>query len=654
MAVLMPEGKQSFQNSAGAPLVGGKLYTYDAGTNTPRTTYSDAAGTVSNTNPVILDARGEAAVFWSGSYKLVLKDASDITIWTVDNVTDGVSGLLSSLSSSTGDSLLGSIASEAGAVATTQQTINRLMLHAGAHFGCDTTGVTNTTTKLKAFYDACIAGGKNGTIPPGTYKLTPGVLIFDNGFTDKAWPNIHTAGNRATIFQIDSATETDTPLLVWKNGVANSAAGKYWRGGSHGGVNIKGSGTGPAYPNQHHISLTGTWGIQFGWMESNNCKGSSFYCPQALYAGNNPDPYANSFLHFDGLESSFAAGYGFCNANYVGMDSWYVENVRIIQPSLGGWYGIGSGNIINNWSVANVTGWAFDDGTYAGAPGGSPQRNYIEIAEFDNVQYGIRLNKSSRTKFIGVRFPTRYQTTPNTTATYWPLVSVDLAGGSSPSVLDVDLDLSWRLESGGAVGALGTFIQTTANGKLNSTVDWQDNGGLSFTETNFLSKCTLRFDTPAYITRNSKPLYDSRDKAFSFARGSASTTVINSGYGSATSVLAFPTQLSGLSSAATIYDTTTYKFTAPRTGWYRVELSIPLTVPASTRIRLGLWDGTSLIAHADQYAPSANAQMYSLNTTVFLTQGSTTYAAGNQNASASVNCTPVVSNHEVRFIVQEI
>ncbi|AKA60329.1 hypothetical protein P26218_26 [Rhodoferax phage P26218] len=87
MATLLPEGKQSFNNSAGAPLVGGKVYTYDAGTNTPRTTYSDAAATVPNTNPVVLDARGEATIFWAGAYKVILKDAADVTIWTVDNIT---------------------------------------------------------------------------------------------------------------------------------------------------------------------------------------------------------------------------------------------------------------------------------------------------------------------------------------------------------------------------------------------------------------------------------------------------------------------------------------------------------------------------------------------------------------------------------------
>ena len=47
----------------GRPLVGGRLYTYKVGTTTPHPTYQDADGTAANTNPVILDARGEAVLF---------------------------------------------------------------------------------------------------------------------------------------------------------------------------------------------------------------------------------------------------------------------------------------------------------------------------------------------------------------------------------------------------------------------------------------------------------------------------------------------------------------------------------------------------------------------------------------------------------------
>lgn len=86
MSVLMPPGRQAFFDSAGAPLVGGRVYTYDSGTNTPRPTYTTAAGITANTNPTILDARGEGVFFWSGAYKVVLTDADGVTLWTVDGV----------------------------------------------------------------------------------------------------------------------------------------------------------------------------------------------------------------------------------------------------------------------------------------------------------------------------------------------------------------------------------------------------------------------------------------------------------------------------------------------------------------------------------------------------------------------------------------
>jgi len=84
---LLPNPRAQFFGSDGKPLVGGKVYTYAAGTSTPQATYTDTAGTVPNTNPIILDARGEAVIFWSGSYKVTLKTSADVTIYTQDNVT---------------------------------------------------------------------------------------------------------------------------------------------------------------------------------------------------------------------------------------------------------------------------------------------------------------------------------------------------------------------------------------------------------------------------------------------------------------------------------------------------------------------------------------------------------------------------------------
>ena len=85
MGQIVPAKFQAF-DSTGAPLSGGKLHTYEAGTSTNKTTYSDSALTTPNANPVVLDSRGEAAVFGTGSYKFVLKTSADVTLWTVDDV----------------------------------------------------------------------------------------------------------------------------------------------------------------------------------------------------------------------------------------------------------------------------------------------------------------------------------------------------------------------------------------------------------------------------------------------------------------------------------------------------------------------------------------------------------------------------------------
>jgi hypothetical protein len=78
-------------DNSGNPLVGGQLYTYAAGTTTPIATYVDSTETTQNSNPVILNARGEANVWLDPtlSYKLVLEDANGVLIWSVDQIVGG-------------------------------------------------------------------------------------------------------------------------------------------------------------------------------------------------------------------------------------------------------------------------------------------------------------------------------------------------------------------------------------------------------------------------------------------------------------------------------------------------------------------------------------------------------------------------------------
>lgn len=88
MALLSPNPKQQFFDANGQPLVGGKIYTYEAGTSSPVATYQDSSGSVANTNPIILDSRGMCNIWLLSTvvYKYVVKDADDVLVFTTDNI----------------------------------------------------------------------------------------------------------------------------------------------------------------------------------------------------------------------------------------------------------------------------------------------------------------------------------------------------------------------------------------------------------------------------------------------------------------------------------------------------------------------------------------------------------------------------------------
>lgn len=74
----------------GAPISGAKLNFYEAGTSTPKDTYSDKALTTANANPVVADSDGWFGRIYLATtgtrYKVQFTDASDVEIWAEDNV----------------------------------------------------------------------------------------------------------------------------------------------------------------------------------------------------------------------------------------------------------------------------------------------------------------------------------------------------------------------------------------------------------------------------------------------------------------------------------------------------------------------------------------------------------------------------------------
>lgn len=81
-------GKIRLKDANDNPLVGGKVYFYITTTSTPKDTYSDAGGTAANTNPVVLDSRGEASIYLmvDAAYSMLITDENDVPLFSRDPV----------------------------------------------------------------------------------------------------------------------------------------------------------------------------------------------------------------------------------------------------------------------------------------------------------------------------------------------------------------------------------------------------------------------------------------------------------------------------------------------------------------------------------------------------------------------------------------
>ena len=175
----IPNPKMQFFTAAGVPLVGGKLYTYAAGTTTPLATYTDINGGTANTNPIILDSRGEASVwFGSAQYYLVLTDATDVQIWTQDNL-NGVNQPTVDYLTGLGSSLISYAPSGYGAVTTTVQaklqqyvSVFDFMTTAQITDVQTAAGILDVAAAIMTATTACVTSGKALFFPAGTYTCT--------------------------------------------------------------------------------------------------------------------------------------------------------------------------------------------------------------------------------------------------------------------------------------------------------------------------------------------------------------------------------------------------------------------------------------------------------------------------------------------------
>jgi hypothetical protein len=171
-----------FTTDAGVPLSGGSITAYVAETTTPTPMYIDEDGTSAGT-VITLNARGEpvvsgnTVVIWldtAVSYKFVLKDASSVSKWTVDNIANALAQLSNSSSTSQGDALVAVKRTFTGAVATTLHAwIEAQAIHLIADLQANAAGAVDVTAKIQAALD----GGYDVTLPRGTFLVSDALVV---------------------------------------------------------------------------------------------------------------------------------------------------------------------------------------------------------------------------------------------------------------------------------------------------------------------------------------------------------------------------------------------------------------------------------------------------------------------------------------------
>lgn len=148
---------QFFVPGTNIPLVGGKLFTYIAGTATKQATWTDYTQGVQNTNPIILDSSGIATVWLDPTltYKFVLANAND---------TDPPTSPIKSA-----DGIQASITSASLTALLTQALIGSILYPQSA------AEVLASVTPVNLYYNYGIVDRYATNTTPGTTNMSPAI-----------------------------------------------------------------------------------------------------------------------------------------------------------------------------------------------------------------------------------------------------------------------------------------------------------------------------------------------------------------------------------------------------------------------------------------------------------------------------------------------
>lgn len=316
---LSPLPLQKFFDNAGNPLNGGLLFTYVTGTTTKIATYQDQAGTP-NTNPVVLNFRGEANVWLDQTltYKFVLAPSTDTDppsnpIWSVDNISAAVT--YASLTAQ----IIGQIL-----YPRNQGEINAAVTPANfaypipdlRRYGCAIDGTGNNSTNIQnAILASTATGGVGYILHPGGNIAHSSQILFGNRLTvygaDRSKCVFTYTGTASAWRSTNNGSATPTPNTSGFGLVRFTGVQIITASGSNTGAAIELSACGYSYYRVDNCWLTGTF--KYGLI-IDGCEVSDFH--DNIISVNDGTAVAGKgggIWLVAGPDRSAGQGYGFTN-----------------------------------------------------------------------------------------------------------------------------------------------------------------------------------------------------------------------------------------------------------------------------------------------------------------------------------------------------
>lgn len=196
-ASIVPNAVNQFIDINGDPLVGGFVGMYEINTLIDKDTWQDAEQQVLNSNPIVLNSRGQAVIYGVGNYRQILTDSLGNLIWdkNIEDYQASVFGPQSTLASATTTNL--------GAA-----TSNNVLI----------TGVTT----INSF-------GTSASLANPVYLLQfQGILTLTYNATSMILPgsaNITTAAGDSALVEVTNAASGYWRMIAYFSSAAGGALG---------------------------------------------------------------------------------------------------------------------------------------------------------------------------------------------------------------------------------------------------------------------------------------------------------------------------------------------------------------------------------------------------------------------------------------------